>query len=206
MVGFLKRWAQRRKTPTWQPLCETPRYRRQFTRWVKARVYRNWTGPWFKAYHYHRAGLRPAWPVQPLPPAAAHTPLRGVALLYDERIGPVNFDFLFTLLRERVLALGYRVAHADEHACAANPAVDSVRKYVLHPLPVAEAAPAPATEAGCCNQRFGQITVDMVRRHRQPLMIRLLTMPLPGAAFTPAPSFDELLLKLLGHDDELPAE
>lgn len=196
--AFLNRLWYRRaaRRPTWQPVGESPGQRRQFLRWRTARVYLNWTGPWFKAYHYCRAGLPAAWPVQPLMARDGAGPPRGVALLYDERIGPVNFRHLFTLLRERVLALGYRVAHADQHALTgAVHADDTIEKYVLHPLP------SPAADPGPCNQRFGQVTLDLVRRGRQPIMLRLSALPLPDVVFTRAPPFDELLRQVLGCDE-----
>ena len=119
-----------------------------------------------------------------------------MALLYDARIGPRNFGYLFTLLRERVIALGYRVAHADQHPCPAalHPA-DVVEKVVLHPLP------DPTHGAHPLDQRFGQVTVDLVRRDRQPLLLRLLAAPLPETCgFSKAPPFDELLRRVLGCD------
>ncbi len=182
------------REPKWQPVCESPGQQQQFVHWRAARVYLNWTGPWYKAYHYRRAGLPTAWAVEPLTPEAGGPP-GGVALLYDERIGRVNFKHLFTLLRERVLALGYRVAHADRRPCpgGAHPD-DTIEKYVLHPLP------SPAADASLCNQRFGQVTVDFVRRAQQPMMLRLHSSPLPDAIFTPAPTFDELLRHVLGCD------
>ena len=204
MGAFLNRFWRRRaeREPTWQPTGESLGQQRRFTRWQAARTYLNWTGPWFKAYHYRRAGLPPAGPVQPLrsPESDGTGPPHGVALLYDERIGPINFRHLFTLLRVRVLALGYRVAHADQHPCphGLHPA-DIIEKYVLHPLPT-PSGPEAASGAGCCNQRFGQVTVDLLRRDRQPVMIRLRATPLPDAIFTKAPSFDELLARVLGGD------
>ncbi|MBC7448257.1 MAG: hypothetical protein H7330_09385 [Hymenobacteraceae bacterium] len=180
--------------PKWLPLVESVGRQRQFARWRAECVYLNWTGPWFKAYHYRRAGLPTAWPVEPLAPDGG--PPRGVALLYDERIGQINFSHLFTLLRERVIALGYRVAHADQHTSPilGHPAGDTIEKYVLHPIP------SPVSEEGPCNQRFGQVTVDLVRRDHQPMMLRLQAAPLPGAIFTTAPPFDELLRHVLGCD------
>ncbi len=198
MGAFLDRW--RRKRPqsalTWHPVRESAEQQQRFGRWQAAKIYLNWTGPWYKAYHYCRAGLPPAWPVKLLT-GGIGTPPHGVALLYDERIGPVNFEHLFALLRERVLALGYRVAHADRHASPHRQHTsDTIEKYLLHPLPT----PGPDGGPGACNQRFGQVTVDLLRRDDSPVMVRLLAMPLPGAIFTKAPTFDELLKLVLGCD------
>ena len=205
MGAFLNRWWRRRpeRTLTWQPVRESPGQQRRFGRWQAARTYLNWTGPWFKAYHYRRAGLPVAWPVQLLLAPGGSGPPLGVALLYDERIGPVNFRHLFTLLRVRILALGYRVAHADQHPCPhrLHPA-DTIEKYVLHPVPASTALDSAGSQSGpgSCNQRFGQVTVDLLRRDRQPVMIRLLAAPLPDPIFTKAPPFDELLQLVLGCD------
>lgn len=166
---------------------------RQYARWLAAETYRNWTGPWYHAYHYCRAGLPPEWPVRPLLPTDSYQPM-GVALLYDERIGPRNFQHLFTLLRDRVVAQGYRVAHSDERHLAGHTPDEIIAKYVLHPLP---------TDSECrslCDQRFGQVTLDLVRRERQPLLLRLIATPLLDPIFTKAPPFDELLKLILGCD------
>lgn len=158
-----------------------------------AETYRNWTGPWYHAYHYSRAGLPLEWPVRPLGHPDGGPPT-GVALLYDERIGPRNFQHLFTLLRDRVVAQGYRVAHADERDVAGCSPRQTIAKYVLHPLPADSAC------RKLCDQRFGQVTLDLVRCERRPILLRLMATPLLDPIFTKAPSFDELLKVILGCD------
>ncbi len=139
--------------------------------------------------------MRPAWPVQPLGHEQGGAP-NGIALIYDERIGPVNFAHLFTLLRDRVVAVGYKVAHADQrrHRCPTHS--ETIEKIVLHPLPTTDDTTGPA----CCNQQFGQVTLDLVRRETRPVFMRLIAIPIPDPIFTAAPPFDELLKLVLGCD------
>lgn len=194
MGAFLNRLLSRLgHRPSWAPLHESARVQRQFARWVAARTYLNWTGPWFRAYHYQRAGLPTEWPVEALQPDAS---ARGLVLFYDARIGGANFHHLFRLLRDRILAQGYHVAQADERRWAGSGKGESLAKYVLHPRPgtcVAEQA---------CDQRFGQVTLDLVSRGREPAFLRLLALPLPGTVFNPARPFDELVERVLGVDAE----
>ncbi len=187
--------------PRWRPLVDPDRLRRQHERWVEAETYRNWTGPWFKAYHYKRAGLPPHWPLEILASDANLMPSTGptgVALLYDERFGGSNFQHLFRLLRDRIIDLGYELRQADERTWQGAAHTETLAKYLLLPQP------GTCAETGGLNQRFGQVCLDLLTRNRRPAFIRLLITPLPDAdrLFAPPRSFDDLLATILGCDEE----
>jgi hypothetical protein len=87
------------QNPDWQPLRRTPAQERVRARWLEQQVYLNWAGPYFKAYHYSKAGITgQQFRVQLLEESGR----QGAVLLYDPSIGPGNFRHFFDLLRDRV--------------------------------------------------------------------------------------------------------
>jgi hypothetical protein len=186
LLNFLKRLfsASPPASAAWQPLQRLPAHERRRQQWLADEVYRNWMGPFFKAYHYQKAGLPGArFRVQLIREAHLH----GAVFLYDPSIGPGNFQHLFDYLRDRVLGLGYHLGAADERTTRHESFTESTQKYFLKPQP------HDCATSGRCDQRFGNVTVDLVRINGQPGFIRLLSNPFSDAIFTPAASFEELM-------------
>ena len=167
----------------------TPAEVKRHDRWVEQRVYLNWLGPYFKAYHLRKGG------------AAGNRGLRvqllhehgrqGAMLFFDSSIGPGNFRHFYEHLGERVLSLGYHRACADQCTQQHAHHTETTRKQLFKPDPT----DCPTT--GQCNQRFGLITLDLVAVNGQAIFIRLASNAVLEASFTPAGSFDELLQALL---------
>lgn len=185
---FDRLFPSRHPTPTagdWHPLVRTPGEQRVHARWLEQRVYLNWAGPYFKAYHYRKAdiscdrGMR----VQLLHEYGR----QGAVLFYDPSMGPGNFRHFFEFLRDQVLALGYNLAAADQRTQQQERYIETVYKYFLKPQPT------NCAQTGRCDQRFGNITVDLVAINGQPGFIRFLSNAFQDAIFTPGRSFDELL-------------
>lgn len=172
----------------WQPFALTAAQAARHARWVGQRVYRNWLGPYFKAYHLHRggAGGRRGLRAEPLHEKGR----QGALLFYDDSIGPVNFRHLFEHVGERLVALGYYRACADECTRRLQDLDEHTLKQLFKPPPI------DCPDSGRCNQRYGLVTLDLVSLNDEPLFLRLAANPVLEPGFTPAAPFDELLRKV----------
>ncbi|MDO7888020.1 hypothetical protein [Hymenobacter cheonanensis] len=189
MLHFIHQLFQRRRSgagPDWQPAATpTPAQARRHAAWVAERVYRNWLGPYFKAYHLRKggAGGRRGYRVDLLHEKGR----QGALFFYDPSIGPGNFEHLYQLLGERIGALGYHRACHDRRQRRHEQLRENTIKQLFKP------DPTDCTESGRCNQRYGLITLDLVVVNDRPLFIRLSTNPVHEAHFTPPQSFEALL-------------
>ena len=189
VLQFLQQLFQRRGGAAgaeWQPAPEpTPAQRQLHRAWVTERVYRNWLGPYYKAYHLRKggAGGRRGFRVDLLHEEGR----QGALFFYDHTIGPGNFGHLYQLLGERILALGYHRACYDTRRRRHQQLHETTEKQLFKPLPT------NCAESGRCNQRFGLITLDLIMVNDRPLFIRLSTNPVHEDYFTPPYSFDALL-------------
>ncbi|MGI4871523.1 MAG: hypothetical protein ACRYFX_10135 [Janthinobacterium lividum] len=188
MLQFLQQLFQRRSraAATWQPAPEpTPRQAGEHQAWVQERVYRNWLGPYFKAYHLRKGG------------AAGRRGLRvellheegrqGGLFFYDASIGLGNFQHLFQLLGERIEALGYHRACHDQRQRRCEQHREKAIKQLYKPNPT------DCALSGRCNQRYGLILLDLVAVNGQPFFIRLATNPVQENYFTLPRPFEALL-------------
>ena len=199
MLHFLQQLFQRRGGAAeagWQPaLVPTPAQVRLHQAWVTERVYRNWLGPYYKAYHLRKggAGGRRGFRVDLL----REDGRQGALFFYDHTIGPGNFEHLYQLLGERVLALGYHRACHDARRRRHQQLRELTVKQLFKPNPT------NCAESGRCNQRYGLITLDLVTVNNRPLFIRLSTNPVREPHFTLPHSFETLLKTVF---DEPPAD
>jgi len=187
---FLKRlFSSHSATPAeWQPLRRTPAEQRRHAQWVEQQVYLNWAGPYFKAYHFRKAGVQgQGFRVQLLTDAGR----QGAIFLYDPSIGPGNFRHFFDLLSERVVALGYHLSTSDRRTLHHERYTETIEKHFLKPLP------HDCTDTGRCVQQFGTVTVDLVSINGQPGFIRFASNAYQDDIFPPAHSFDELMAAVL---------
>lgn len=168
----------------WQPLVRTKAQQKAHARWVAQRVYLNWMGPFFKAYHFQKTNVRGSGlRVQLLSECGR----QGAVFFYDPSIGPGNFRHLFDFIRDRVLALGYHLSTSDRRRLPHPEYTETIEKHFLKPTP------GDCPQTGRCNQRFGNVTVDLVSINGQPGFIRFVSNPYHDRIFAPAHSFDELL-------------
>jgi len=192
VLQFLQKLFQQRSSAaaTWQPAHEpTPAQVQLHAAWLEERVYLNWLGPYFKAYHLRKggAGGRRGLRVELLREEGR----QGGLFFYDDSIGPGNFQHLFQLLGERLTALGYHRACHDHRKRRSEQHREEAIKQLFKPNPT------DCTQSGRCNQRYGLITLDLVGVNGQPLFIRLSTNPVQEVHFTSPKSFEALLSELL---------
>ena len=152
-------------------------------------MYLNWLSPFFKAYHLRKGGAAGTRGLQVQ--LLQENGRQGALFFFDPSIGPGNFRHFYEHLGEHILTLGYHRACADQCSQRHEQHTETTLKQLFKPDPT----DCPTT--GQCNQRFGLVTVDLVSVDGQPIFIRLATNAVLEPCFTPACSFDELLLNLL---------
>jgi hypothetical protein len=173
----------------WRAVKLTSGQAKRHARWVEQRMFLNWLGPYYKAYHLHKGGAGGSRGLR-VEPLAEHG-RRGALLFYDPSIGPGNFRHFFEFLGEQLLTLGYHRSCADRGTRRNAGHTEITLKQLFKPTPT----DCPRT--GHCNQRFGLITVDLVAVDGAPFFIRLAANAVLDPCFTPARPFDELLSQLL---------
>ena len=173
----------------WRAVRLTPAQGQRHRLWVEQRVFLNWLGPYFKAYHLLKGGAGGARGIQVQ--LLHENGRQGVLLLFDPSIGPGNFRHFYEYLGGELLALGYHRACADQSTTHHDQHTETTLKQLFKPNPT----DCPRT--GDCNQRYGLVTLDLVAMNGQPIFIRLTRNAVLQPGFTPADSFDDLLKNLL---------
>jgi hypothetical protein len=173
----------------WRAVQLTPAQAQRHARWVAQRVYLNWLGPYYKAYHLRKGGAAGTrgLQVQQLQESGR----QGALFFFDPSIGHGNFRHFYEHLGERLLTLGYHRACADKGTKQHEHHTETTLKQLFKPNP------GECPKTGLCNQRYGLVTIDLVSVNGQPIFIRLASNAVLEPIFTPASSFDELLKDLL---------
>jgi hypothetical protein len=173
----------------WHAVELSPAQVRRHARWVEQRVFLNWLGPYYKAYHLRKGGAAGSRGLQVQ--VVKEKGRQGALFFFDPTIGPGNFRHFFEHLGERVVGLGYHRACADQCTKRQNKHTETTLKQLFKPNPT------DCPKTGNCNQRFGLVTVDLVAVNGQAMFIRITSNAVLDPCFTPAASFDELLQRLL---------
>lgn len=173
----------------WHAVALSPGQVQRHARWVEQRVFLNWLGPYYKAYHLRKggAGGSRGLKVQILQEHGR----QGALFFFDPTIGPGNFRHFYEHLGERILGLGYHRSCADKGTKRVSNHTETTLKQLFKPNPT------DCPKTGHCNQRFGLITIDLVAVNGHPMFIRISSNAVLDPCFTPAESFDELLQRLL---------
>ncbi len=168
-------------------LERTQKYKTDFELWLQAQVYLNWTGPFFKSYHYLKASLPSQYRVHILK-EEGH---QGIIFYYDRAIGPDNFSFFFDLLKQRVQQQSYTLHSANKHKIRHERYTEISERYLLTP----PASDLPGTDL--CNQLYGNVQLDYIKINKRPGYIRFAANPYSDPYFSKPLPFDELLEKVL---------
>ncbi|WP_125916936.1 hypothetical protein [Hymenobacter coccineus] len=184
----------------WKPFALTAAQAKRHAQWVAGRIYRNWLGPYYKAYHLHRggAGRRHGLRAEPL----REDGRQGAMLFYDDDDfgGSGNFRHFYEYVGEQMVSLGYHRASADE--CTRRH--ESLREHTFKQL--FKPPPTDCPDSGRCNQRYGLVTLDLVSLNGQPLFIRVAVNPVLEPGFTPATPFEDLLRTVFDAPPPTPEE
>lgn len=166
-----------------------------FKEWVQGQVYLNWTGPFFKAYHYQKAHLPSPLRVQ----LVAEEHRQGIIMFYSPSIGYTNFKFLFDFLKERVLTQGYTLRSSDVQNVRHARYFEEIERHFLIP----PASDVPGTEL--CNQLYGNINIELVQINKRPGYIRFTANSYADLYFSKPLPFSDLLEQVLQpHEQQKP--
>lgn len=181
--------------PTCTRLQRAPKYKEAYKGWVQQQVYLNWTRPFFKSYHYQKAGLPAEFRVQ----LVEAENMRGAIFFYDPSIGNNNFTYFFDLLKDRVAEQGYTVHSCDKLQVRHERYTEQIEKHLLTP---------PASDlpgSSLCNQLYGNVVLDYVLVNKHPGYIRFIVNTYNDPYFSKPLPFDELLEQVL-QPNEKPRE
>jgi len=168
------------------------KYVAAYQAWVEAQVYLNWSGPFFKTYHYQKSNIPGPLRVQ----LVQDEHVRGIVFFYDSNIGADNFSFFFDLLRDRVLALGYTLHSSDKLDIRHERYTEQVEKLLLTP----PASDLPGTSL--CNQLYGNVLLDYIKVNKLPGYIRFVANAYSDSYFSKPLPFDVLLEQVLQPNEE----
>lgn len=184
------------KLPTCTRLERTQKFKAAYLAWVHEQVYLNWTAPFFKAYHYQKAGMPSPFRVQLI----KEENIKGVVFFYDPSIGANNFGFLFDLLKDRVQGLGYTLHSCDKLDVRHERYTEQIEKHLLTP----PASDLPGTSL--CNQLYGNVLLDYILINKHPGFIKFSVNTYQDSFFSKPLSFDELLEKVLQPNEQPEAQ
>ncbi len=129
-----------------------------------------------------------------------------VIYFYKTRYSPRDVIFLFDLLKERVLELGYRTQVSDTRTYQRPKWVETVERHYLKPRPasgdeqenVSITYGHPAAPRGAkFNQEFGNITIELHRRDDRDHYLKLQATSYRDHLFEEAREFRELMQRIL---------
>ncbi len=111
---------------------------------------------------------------------------KGFAIHFShQQVPTLECRFLLDFLREKVLALPYRQTLADRRIYMVNKDVETLERYYLKPRQI-------RTGENLINQRFGNITIELVLRNDKPHQLRFRATAYNDRLFAEADAFKEL--------------
>ena len=176
-----------KRLPTCHKLQRSSAQVAAFKEWVNAQVYLNWTAAFFKAYHYQKARLPSQLRVQ----LVSEEHRQGVILFYSPSIGSKNFKFLFDLLKERVLTIGYTLRSSDKQEVRHPRYLEEIERHFLMP----PASDVPGSDL--CNQLYGNVNIELIQINNHPGYIRFTANSYADLYFSKPLPFPDLLEKVL---------
>ncbi len=189
---FFRLFGFRNAAHTCSNLRRSDKFVKAYKRWVNDKIYLNWTGPFFKAYHFQKCKVAsPTFRVQLIDQAS----LQGALLFYDTSIGAQNFIFLFELMKERMQELGYKLHSSDTRQVRHERYKESIERHVLTP----PATDIPGTDL--CNQMYGNVHIDFISVNKCPGYIRLVANTYTDSYFSSPLPFMDLLRNVLQPDE-----
>jgi hypothetical protein len=114
----------------------------------------------------------------------------GFALTYDPSLSTRHFTFLFDLLKDKVINLGYLLNISERRIYDKGQYVETKEKYYLKPpLPTAE-------EIMQIDQRYGNILIELVWIDQKPSFLKLTASIYSDRLYKEALPFEQLMDEL----------
>ncbi len=108
----------------------------------------------------------------------------GFAITYNPEFDPTQFSFLFDLFAERVKEMGYKTSVSDLIMSEKKDYIETKEKHYLKPI--VDQAEGPI------DQKFGNVTVELIKIDEVPSFIRLMAHAYNDRQYKTPSSFDFL--------------
>ncbi|MGD1844515.1 MAG: hypothetical protein ACFB10_03895 [Salibacteraceae bacterium] len=138
------------------------------------------------AYHMDLAGLQNTINLHRYTSREAN----GFYFTYQPDMGITSIEFLFDLMRDRVLSKGYYLYVSDRKAEEKGEKIITTHRHYLKP---------PGNAAGITRQLYGNVLIELVWTDRQPSYLKLMAQVYQDSRFDRADEFEELVEVLLAH-------
>lgn len=138
-----------------------------------------------KAYHYQKAGITGSWQIHVFHSRYAN----GFAVDFPAEMSAMDFQHLFDLLRDRVLAMDYRLANSDRRFAEKPEFVETIEKHYLKP-PIQKSEPP-------IDQHYGNILIELIKHDEEPRHIKLMANIYNDRLYQSPRSFEEFMDRLL---------
>ncbi|MGF1532432.1 MAG: hypothetical protein ACFCUI_01910 [Bernardetiaceae bacterium] len=114
----------------------------------------------------------------------------GIAVTYPKTLPPVQFQYLFDLLRDRSQNIGYQHYTSGRRTFDRPQYIETIDKHYLKP-------PKSGLVTPPFDQQYGNILIEMIWIDRRPSFMRLMAHVYSDHLFNTPRPFDELLDQLL---------
>ncbi len=171
-----------------EPIKRSQRYGQNYFRWLNEGAFKGVLHMIEQAYEKKRRNQPDLLNVHILETAYAN----GFAISYNANLfSEETFCFLFDLMKERVLPMGYRLSVSDRRIYDRATYVETIEKYYLKPH-------MPQAEGGLFNQLFGNVLLELVLVNNKPSYIKVLVSLYSDRLYTEALPFQEFKAQVLG--------
>lgn len=140
-----------------------------------------------QAYYYKKTNIRASPEVHLFSTVYAN----GFAITYPPTVSVQVFKNLFDYLKDKVVAMNYRLVTADRRIIDRENYVETIEKYYLKP-------PWEAQEASFqeIDQQYGNIVIEYILIDGKPSYIKLLVSIYSDSLYKEALSYNEFMKKL----------
>ncbi|MGD1839787.1 MAG: hypothetical protein ACFB0B_02665 [Thermonemataceae bacterium] len=161
-------------------------FKKSYFKWLNGHEYQNALNAIEKAYWKKREKEEATWAVHLLQMPYAN----GFAISYPSEFSSQEFQFIFELLKDRSIHLGYTLVDATTKLTDKLVFVETVDKYYLKPPLKSEQLTPPI------DQLYGNISIEHTWVDNQPSYIKYVATLYTDRLYKKALPFDQLIHQL----------
>ncbi len=170
-------------------------YKSAYFRWVNEGKYRWLTQKIYQGYELKKKNETADLQIHILKSSGAN----GFAVTYSLLMDEKEMQYLFDLLRDKVLNMGYKLYNSNRRIFDRAQYVETIEKHYLKP-PTPKIEPQNENQADTrqlFDQRYGNILIEYISIDEKPSFLRLMTHYYSDFIYSPVLSFDKLMDELL---------
>ncbi|MEQ9301158.1 MAG: hypothetical protein RIF33_21460 [Cyclobacteriaceae bacterium] len=157
------------------------KYSEGYRQWCQQNRLPEYLDKYQKGYHYKKLKIQSSYDVHLFTSSMAN----GFALSYNLEIAPIEFQYLFDYLAERVLTLKYKKANSDIMISEKGEIIETKEKHYLKPV--------SASDATKVEQHYGNVLIEYIRIDDQPSYIKVMASTYADQLYAAPLDFDELV-------------